>query len=235
MSDLTIRPSPRELSLSDDGVLRVKPLRELESLRYEPITAEKIELSDVANTLLADRSPPGRKIADLAGDSAEIRITVDRTEAGRELFGFTALADGRGGDLPIVFRPEAASSRVGTAEAPSSIEDLPAGEEATLRTSVDRRIVEVFADDRRAMLARHRGCRGLPTLAAFAVGASTRLRKAESWKLASRESRVPRGAEEPGVGAVAAAIDPRGRREPGPGELLTCRPRARRPGSGARR
>ncbi len=183
MSNLTIQSLPRELSLPADGVLRIKPLRELETLRYEPNTAENVEVVDVARTLLADRSPPGRKIADLAGDSAEIRITISRAEAERKLFGFTVYADGAGGGLPIVFRPETASLRVGTAEAPFSIAGLPAGEDVTLRIFVDRHIVEVFANDRQAMLAHHRDYQGHPTLAAFTVGAPTRLRKVESWKL----------------------------------------------------
>ena len=36
---------PRELELPESGVLRIKPLRELESLRYDEITNEDITLS----------------------------------------------------------------------------------------------------------------------------------------------------------------------------------------------
>ncbi|WP_422927320.1 glycoside hydrolase family 32 protein [Singulisphaera sp. PoT] len=183
MSNLTLQSLPRELSLPEDGILRIKPLRELETLRFDPTTAESIDLTQAARTLLADRSPPGTKIADLSGDSSEIRITIPRAEAERKLFGFTVYADGKGGGLPIVFRPEYGTLRVGTAEAPFSIADLPKGEDVTLRIFVDRHIVEVFANDRQALLAHHAEYAGHPTLAAFTVGAPTRLGKVESWKL----------------------------------------------------
>ena len=183
MSNLTIQSLPRELSVPEDGILRIKPLRELESLRYEPTTAENINVGDVARTLLADTSPPGTKIADLTGGSTEVRITIDRKEAERKLFGFTVFADGKGGGLPIVFRPETSSLRVGSAEAPFSIASLPDGEDITVRIFVDRHIVEVFVNDRQAMLAHHREYQSHPVLSAFTVGAPTVLKKVETWKL----------------------------------------------------
>jgi sucrose-6-phosphate hydrolase SacC (GH32 family) len=183
MSNLTIQSLPRELSIPEDGILRIRPLRELESLRYEPTRAENVDLGEPARTLLADRSPPGRKIADLTGDSAEIRITVDRREAERKLFGFTVFADGKGNGLPIVFRPETSALRVGTAEAPFSIAGLPEGEDVAIRIFVDRHIVEVFVNDRQAMLAHHGDYQGHPDLTAFTVGAPTRLKVVEAWKL----------------------------------------------------
>ena len=38
MDSRTIQSLPRELSLPDDAILRIKPLRELETLRYDPVT-----------------------------------------------------------------------------------------------------------------------------------------------------------------------------------------------------
>ena len=183
MSNLTIQSLPRELSLPADGILRIKPLRELESLRYEPATIEIINVDHIDRTLLADRSPNGLKIADLNSDSMEVRITIARQEAERKLFGFTLFSDGKGNGLPIVFRPETSSLRVGTAEAPFSVADLPEGEDITLRIFIDRHLVEVFVNDRQAMLAHYHEYQGRPALTAFSVGAPTQIKKFETWKL----------------------------------------------------
>ena len=113
----------------------------------------------------------------------EVGITIDREESERKLFGFTVFADAQGGGLPIVFRPETSTLRVGSAEAPFSIANLPAGEDVRLRIFVDRHIVEVFVNERQAMVAHHRDYQGHPDLAAFTVGASTRLKRVETWKI----------------------------------------------------
>ena len=73
--------------------------------------------------------------------------------------------------------------RVGTAEAPFAIGDLPKNEDVTLRIFVDRHIVEVFVNDRQAMLAHHADYQNHPNLNAFTIGAPTRLKKVETWKL----------------------------------------------------
>jgi len=182
MSELTIQSLPRELSLPDDGVLRIRPLRELESLRGEPVVTENVVISHVDRTLLADRSPPGTKIADV-GDSAEIRITIDREQAERKLFGFTLFADGAGGGLPVVFRPETAALRLGTAEAPFSIAGLPPGEDVTVRMFIDRHLVEVFVNDRQAIVGHFPGSAGRSAVHAFSIGAPTTLRTVETWSI----------------------------------------------------
>jgi len=182
MSELTIQSLPRELRLFEDGNLRIRPIRELETLRYDPVVKEKVAIEHVDRTLLADRSPNGKTIAEVS-DSAEIRITIDRAEAERKLFGFTVFADGQGGGLPIVFRPETGALRLGTTEASFSIAELPPGEDVTLRIFVDRHIVEVFVNDRQAMIGHFRDYAGKTSFNAFSVGAPTLIRKLETWKL----------------------------------------------------
>jgi sucrose-6-phosphate hydrolase SacC (GH32 family) len=182
MSELTIQSLPRELSLSGGGNLLIRPIRELESLRHDPTVVENTEISHIDRTLLADRSPNGTKIADVS-DSAEVRITVDRKEAERKLFGFTVFADGQGGGLPIVFRPETGSLRVGTAEAPFSIAGLPPDEDITVRIFIDRHIVEVFVNDRQAMIGHYRDYAGRTAVNAFTIGAPTKLSRVETWKI----------------------------------------------------
>lgn len=182
MSDLTIQSLPRELSLANDGTLQIKPLRELETLRYEPTVLENVNLSQVQRTLLSDRIPKGTKIADIA-EASEIRITVARQEADRKLFGFGLFSEGDGAGLPIVFRPETGALRVGTTEAPFRLTDLPANEDVELRIFVDRHLVEVFVNDRQAMVAHYPNYDGKTEFVGFTVGAPTTLKRVETWKI----------------------------------------------------
>lgn len=183
----TIQSLPRELSLPADGVLRIKPLRELESLRLDLMTLGDVRLaSPIAGH--GERVPPAagphlQRIAQLPGDAVEIRITISREQAARKLFGFALFADGKGGGLPIVLRPETGTLRVGTTEAPFALADLAPDENVELRIFIDKYLVEVFANHRQALVAAHFGSPDRPSLDAFTVGAATTLKKVEIWKL----------------------------------------------------
>lgn len=183
MDSRTIQSLPRELSLAADGSLRMKPIRELESLRQDPVATQNVQLTEVDRDLLADRMPVGKTIATLPGEAAELKITIPRKEALRKLFGLTLFADGKGGGLPIVFRPETGAVRVGTAEAPFSIADLPENEDVELRIFVDRYLVEVYVNDRQALVATYPDHTGRPNVSAFTIGAPTTFKSVETWKL----------------------------------------------------
>ena len=183
MDSRTIQSLPRELSLPDDGILRIKPLRELETLRYDPVTLSDITIREATRDVPLTSSPAGKKIATLDGDAIELRITIAREQAERKLFGFTLFADGKGGGLPILFRPETGTLRIGTTEAPFAIANLPKGRDVELRIFIDKYLVEIFANDRQAMLAEHADYRGKPDLNAFTVGVPITLKRVEIWKL----------------------------------------------------
>jgi beta-fructofuranosidase len=179
----TIQSLPRELSLAADCTLRIKPLRELETLRFDPVSFSDIKIGDIANEVLPDTVPAGQKIASLDGESLEIRLTIAREQAERKLVGFILFPDGKGGGLPIIIRPETGTLRVGTTEAPFSIAGLPAGEDVELSIFTDKYIVEVFANDRQAMVAAYADYRDKPDLRAFTVGSPTTIKNVEIWKL----------------------------------------------------
>jgi beta-fructofuranosidase len=183
----TIQSLPRELKLPADGILRIQPLRELEGQRTDPVVLHEVNLAD-AITGFGSRVPPTGKpqlhhLADLPGDSVEVRITIDRNEAARKLLGFTLFSDGKGGGLPIMLRPETGTLRVGSSEAPFAVADLPAGEDLELRFFIDKHLVEVFANGRQSLVAAHLEYGNRRALDAFTVGASTTLKKVEIWKL----------------------------------------------------
>jgi len=183
----TIQSLPRELSLPPDGVLRIKPLRELESQRFAPVTLGDITVANPITGYRDQVPPPSgpalQHIADIDGDACEIRVVVPREQAARKLFGLVLFAgDGKGG-LPIVLRPENGTLRVGTTEAPFAVAGLPASEDLELRIFVDKYLVEVFANDRQAVLAAHLDYSRDPSLAAFTVGAPTTIKNLEMWRL----------------------------------------------------
>jgi len=199
----TLQSLPRELSLADDGSLRLEPLRELESLRYEPVVLEDL----VVGVRGEDGATAARTthLADIDGDSFEIRLRVDRSEADRKRFGLVLFAGGDGDGLPIVLRPESGTLCVGDAEAPFAVADLPPGEDLDLRIYADKYLVEVFANGRQAALTAHMDYRKGTALQAYVFPGifqgehnQTAIRRLDIWKLKStnqgffeaRESRI---------------------------------------------
>lgn len=183
MDQRSIQSLPRELSLDQDGALRIRPVRELEGLREEPQSRSNVLLKEVVQDLLLEKVPKGTPIATLPGEAAELEVIVARAEAERKLFGVTLFADGNGGGLPIFFRPETGTLRVGTAEAPFKVSELPAGEGIRLRVFVDKNLVEVFVNDRQAMVASVGDTNGHREVSGFTVGATTTLNAVNVWKL----------------------------------------------------
>lgn len=186
LMDKTIQSLPRELDLPADRVLRIRPLRELAALRYDHLDLGDVTVATPI-TGYGDPVPPLaapalQRLAELPGDAWELRIVIPRREAARKLFGFVLFSDGTGGGLPILFRPETGTLRVGTTEAPFPVADLPEGEDVELRIFVDAYLVEVFANDRQALLS---ACLDRPGagLDAFTVGAPTTISRLETWRM----------------------------------------------------
>jgi hypothetical protein len=185
----TIQSLPRELSLADDGSLRIKPLRELEGQRFDPVTLHDIAIAHPITGHGDDVPPAGgpalQRLVDFDGDALEIRVVIPREQAMRKLFGFVLFSDGAGGGLPIVLRPETGTLRVGITDAPFAVADLPEGEDVELRIFIDRYLVEVFANDRQALVAAYLDGAGGSGLDAFTVGASTTIERLDVWRLRS--------------------------------------------------
>ena len=182
----TIQSLPRELSLPADGILRIKPLRELEAQRYDHVALGNIVIADPitghSDNVPPKKAPQLQRIAELDGDAYEIRIVIPRAEALRKLFGFVLFADKEGNGLPIMLRPETGTLRVGTIEAPFNLDDLPEDEDVEVRIFIDKYLVEVFVNSRQAVLAAHMAA-GKTGLDAFTVGATTTLKSLEIWEL----------------------------------------------------
>ncbi len=191
----TIQSLPRELSLGDDGALRIRPLRELETLRHSPIVMNEIEISPPEQP---HSSTATQHIADLSGDAQEIRITVDRAEAERKRFGFQLFADDSHEGLPVMIHPESRTIRLGTTEAPFAVAELPEGEDVELRIFIDKYIVEVFVNNRQSVVVAYMDYQAANGFKVYVYGGPTKIRQVEIWELnatnkgflEARESRI---------------------------------------------
>ena len=141
VAPLGVQSLPRELSLPADGVLRIKPLRELESLRYDESSKTNLTVKSDAPTTLKD----------IAGDALELKLTIEPGTA--KEFGVEVLCnkDGMYG-LPVVIDTANKILRVGDVKAPF---ELKAGERVELRVFIDKSLVEAFVNDRQATLSVH--------------------------------------------------------------------------------
>ena len=186
----SVQSLPRELSLHADGTLRIEPLRELKTLRYDPVTLHDVVVPPLGGRPAAGQPSYARtSIAEPEGDAFEVRVTVDRAEAERHRFGVLLFADDDHEGLPVLIRPETGTICAGATEAPFAVADLPAGEDLELRIFVDKYLVEVFVNGRQALLTVFTAYRdGGSELRAYLFGSRGRtppltLRTVEIWKL----------------------------------------------------
>ena len=136
-----IQSLPRELSLADDGSLRMKPLRELETLRHDERATGEIALTGDGVTVLDG----------IAGDTLELEVVFSKPQAqeyGVVLFCDDAVKRG----IEIGHGAGRKTLTIDSTEPPFELAD---GEDLTLRIFVDKGMVEVFANDRQAAVAWH--------------------------------------------------------------------------------
>ena len=130
-----IQSLPRELSLPKDGVLRIKPLRELEKLRYDEKTIKGTTFKAGANFMLKG----------ISGDTIELAVTIKPTDAKK--YGVTVFCDKDGKGFPIAIDPGRKALTMGRIAPPF---ELAKGEDLKLRIFLDKSMVEVFVNDRQA-------------------------------------------------------------------------------------
>ena len=160
---------PRELELPDDGILRIKPLKELESLRYDELVMDDISVSGSAVY----------ELEGLIGDAIELEITFAAPLP--EEFGLTMLVDENGDDgLTITAGANRNTLSIGAIEPPF---ELKSGEDLTLRIFIDKNLVEVFANDRQAAVFTHEHIRKNPNISLFTKDADVHISKIMAWKM----------------------------------------------------
>ncbi|MEY2846989.1 MAG: Sucrose-6-phosphate hydrolase, partial [Chloroflexota bacterium] len=182
MDTRTIQSLPRELWLAPDHTLRMAPLRELATLRRPVLVRHAVDLGAPQGDMA--RMPVGvHQLVDYAHAAVEIRICMARAQVQRKLFGFVVCADAQGHGLPLIFRPETGTMRLGSAEAPFAMTSLTEDEDLEMRIFIDHFLVEVFVNDRQSMVAEYADYAGNTALYGITVGAATVVKTVEVWEL----------------------------------------------------
>lgn len=143
---------PRVLSLGADGMLRMNPPKELQTLRYNERTKANV-------TVQADRE---LALDGIGGHSMELAVEMTAKDARQ--FGLKVCCSPDGEEQTLIYYDAAAkklkvdTGKSSLTEGPKTTEagpfELGAGETLKLHVFVDRSVVEVFADGRQAVMRR---------------------------------------------------------------------------------
>ena len=164
-----VQSLPRELELPEDGVLRIRPLRELAALRHDPKQEEGITVKSDATHVLRE----------ISGNALELEVTL-QSPAAKE-FGLDVLCDENGENgVRIAVLAESKTLRIGKVNAPF---ELKQGEDLTLRVFVDKNLVEVFANDRQAAVAAVKYVPENLAVRLFSKGGDTVVKQVKGWKM----------------------------------------------------
>ena len=166
-----IQSLPRELSLPADGVLRIKPLRELEKLRTDPKHQRNITVKRNTEYLLKD----------IVGDTMELELVLDSPSASE--FGINVLCGKDGSNAFTIASGKASKTlKVGYIDPPF---ELKKGEDLTLRIFIDKSMIEVFANDRQAAVAWHEYDPKDLHVSLFSKGGDVKVKSLTAWKMNS--------------------------------------------------
>ncbi len=166
-----VQSLPRELELPEDGVLRIRPQRELEALRYDKKQEEGIIV----------KSDTSHMLKEISGNTIELSV-VFKSSAAKE-FGMDVLCDKNGENgIRIAVLAESKTLRVGNVNAPFEIKN---GEDLTLRVFIDKNLVEVFANDRQAAVAAREYAPEDLGISLFSKGGDVVVKDVKGWKMKS--------------------------------------------------
>lgn len=156
---------PRHLWLGDDGILHMAPVKELESLRFNPRRKENIALTAGSELVLDDVRGDCLELAleIQPGQAKEVGVKIRRSPNGEE-------------ETPVLYDSVAGTLRVELAKSsekpylqhlefimggpngPVTKQEAPlvlaSGEPLRLRIFIDRSIIEIFANERQAITQR---------------------------------------------------------------------------------
>jgi sucrose-6-phosphate hydrolase SacC (GH32 family) len=173
---------PRELSLGDDGRLRMRPIEELQRLRYHEQTFENLAVA-------AGQDVPLEKVA---GNTIELLVEIDPQAATQ--CGVKVCRSPDGAEETLVYYDAAEKrlkidvTKASLGLGPKNVEAGPfalkPGETLSLRVFVDKSVVEAFANDRQAAMRRiyptRPDSRGV---ALFARGGAIKVRQVKAWRM----------------------------------------------------
>jgi len=166
-----IQSLPRELELPDDGILRIKPLRELKSLRYNEISKQNITVNHDDN----------HNLPEITGDALELEVTFSAPVS--QEFGLILLGDENGENgMSITAGAGMETLNIGSVNPPFELQE---GEDLILRIFIDKNLAEVFANDRQAAVFAHKHIRENPNISLFTRDKDVVVKEVKAWKIMS--------------------------------------------------
>jgi beta-fructofuranosidase len=170
ISPVAVQSLPRELELPDDGILRIRPLKELESLRYDEWAKKEIII----------KKGESYNLDEITGNAVE--LTFNLSAPLPRAFELNLLGDENGKDgLSISFGAGQKTLSIGSIKPPF---ELGEGEDLTLRIFIDKNLVEVFANDRQAAAVAHDFIRQNPNITITSHG-DLIINEVKAWKMKS--------------------------------------------------
>ena len=177
-----IQSLPRELSLSKDGTLLIKPLRELKKLRSDEKTVADLTV----------KSDSSHRLMGISGDTMELEIVLD-TPTARE-YGIKVLCDEEGNNgLNISSGKGSKTLNVGYIDPPFELQEW---EDLTLRIFIDKNMIEVFANDRQAAVAWHDYKPQDLQVSLYSKGGDLKVKKVSAWQMKSIYPKTGNGVSE---------------------------------------
>jgi len=182
---------PRRLWLADDNSLRIAPLPEMQSLRFDHAVARPGSIPAHGEVVL---DGIGGKAVEIEatlepGSAREVGLNVLRSPDGAEQTTITLYRDTHGpGRCGLGLDVSRASTRSDVEARSPEVGplDLPEGEPLRLRIFIDRSVVEVFANDRQCLTIRAFPEREDSVgVSAFARGGEATLASCEAWQMRS--------------------------------------------------
>jgi len=173
---------PRVLWLGKDGMLRIRPVEELKMLRYNGQKRENLTVK--ADTELA--------LKGISGNTIELQLDIEPN--GAEQVGLKVCCSPDGQEETVIFydatdkKLKVDTRRSSLGEGSKKIEagpfELKDGERLKLRVFVDKSVVEVFANDRQAVMRRiYPSRKDSLGVVLFANGGSAKVRMLQAWQM----------------------------------------------------
>jgi beta-fructofuranosidase len=173
---------PRVLWLGADNTLRISVAEELASLRYNPVTISDLSMKADSEMVLSN----------ISGNSIELYVEMDIQKAKQAGIKVCASPDAR--EQTLVYYDAAEkmlkidTTKSSLGEGSKKIEagplELKTGEPLRLRVFVDKSVVEVFANDRQAVMRRIYPTRKESMgVVLFSKGGSTSLTRLQKWDM----------------------------------------------------
>ncbi|MDX1699266.1 MAG: glycoside hydrolase family 32 protein, partial [Melioribacteraceae bacterium] len=161
-----IQALPREIELPEDGILRIRPLRELEKLRYDEKKLKNISV----------KKHEAFDLKEIRGDAIELQINFG-SDLPKE-FGLNLFDE----NLKIEYGSKKESLSIGSINPPFKLNE---DEELILRIFIDKNLVEVFANDRQAAVVSSGAIRKNPNIQIYTNDVDLLIKEIKSWKMKS--------------------------------------------------